>query len=333
MATGLPPNIFDMFQSSRTMLGLPKLPSVFEAAPPPALPRIPGATTLGSGGGARYGGNSPVAVIAQNAKRFGLDPAAVLAYALEESGAHYGAVGDQGTSFGPFQAHIGGAAGNRTTQAASSWANSPAGLIQMMGMMSRGGARGLTGEAAVRAIYSGFGKGTPLAIPKGIAQYQNALRVLQGGAAPQDAVSPWGGKVPPANVGRWVTVAAGADRQGMPTQPMVMQFVSQVAQVFGQRLTIGTGSNHHKYVLGEGNTISDHWYGDAADIPMTGSSLTRLGQDALIAAGANPAWARKQTGGVFNVNGYNILFNTHVGGNHFNHLHVGLGRRPGSRRG
>jgi hypothetical protein len=140
------------------------------------------------------------------------------------------------------------------------------------------------------------------------------------------------GNVPAANVGRWVTMSSGADRAGMPTQPMVLQFVSQVAQVFGQRLTIGTGSNHHKYVLGEGSTISDHWYGDAADIPMTGASLTRLGQDALIAAGANPGWARKQTGGVFNVNGYNILFNTSVGGNHYNHLHVGLGRRQGSRR-
>jgi predicted Zn-dependent protease len=40
----------------------------------------------------------------------------------------------------------------------------------------------------------------------------------------------------------------------------------------------------------------------------------------------NRAEARKQTGGVFNIGGYNILFNTHVGGNHFNHLHIGLGR-------
>ena len=101
---------------------------------------------------------------------------------------------------------------------------------------------------------------------------------------------------------------------------MVLQLPSN-----GSPLTIGTGSNHHEFVSGT-NRRSDHWFGDAADVPMSGQNLTRLGQDALIAAGMDPAQARKQTGGVFNVGGYNILFNTNVGGNHYNHLHVGLGR-------
>jgi hypothetical protein len=63
-----------------------------------------------------------VASVARNASRFGADPVALLATALQESGARYNAVGDQGTSFGPFQYHRGGALGSRTPQ----WAMSDA---------------------------------------------------------------------------------------------------------------------------------------------------------------------------------------------------------------
>jgi hypothetical protein len=119
-----------------------------------------------------------------------------------------------------------------------------------------------------------------------------------------------------------VTVASGADRGGVSTKPHVIDFVGRVAALFGSRLTITTGTNHNERTT-TGN-ISDHWAGNAADIAMTGASLTRLGQCALIAAGANPDWARRQTGGAYNVGGVQILFNTMIGGNHYNHLHVGL---------
>lgn len=188
MAAGLgfSPELFNLINQGSQMFGLAQLPPSLMSAP--ALPKTPsfGALLPGVGGlpGPRstktLTGSGPLAVISQNAKKFGLDPAAVLAYALEESSARYGAVGDKGTSFGPFQAHIGGAAGTRTPAQASAWANSPAGLVQMMGMMSRSGARGLTGANAVRAIYSGFGKGTPLAVPRGLARYGQAQQMLQG---------------------------------------------------------------------------------------------------------------------------------------------------------
>jgi hypothetical protein len=126
-----------------------------------------------------------------------------------------------------------------------------------------------------------------------------------------------------------VRISPNADRADVRTKQAVILFVRKIAGVYGKPLEIGTGSNHHQFVAGEGNTVSDHWYGEAADVPASGAALTRLGQAALIAAGADPKWAHRQTGGVFNINGYNILFNTHVGGNHFNHLHVGLGRRLG----
>lgn len=135
----------------------------------------------------------------------------------------------------------------------------------------------------------------------------------------------------PEDYQKWVALSKGMDRAGVPTSNQVIGFVGTIGSIFGKRITIGTGTQHRQYVAGT-NRESDHWYGDAADIPMTGKALTRLGQAALIAAGANPKWARKQTGGVFNINGYNILFNTNTGGNHYNHLHVGLGRRPNSNR-
>lgn len=138
-------------------------------------------------------------------------------------------------------------------------------------------------------------------------------------------VTPWNDPLPGGNTSKWVVMRSGADREGMPTNPAVFDFVSSVAQVYGKPLTIGTGTAHNQFVKGT-NRESEHWKGNAADIPATGKELTRMGQDALIAAGMPEAQARKKTGGVFNVNGYQILFNTNTGGNHFNHLHVGVGR-------
>jgi hypothetical protein len=131
----------------------------------------------------------------------------------------------------------------------------------------------------------------------------------------------------PLDIGKWVIKSAGMDREGTPTRPEVFQFAAKLARLEGHPLTIGTGSNHREFVNNDpSGHRSDHWFGEAADIPASGDALTRLGQDALIAAGADPNWARKQTGGVFNIAGYNILFNTKVGGNHYNHLHFGMGR-------
>lgn len=122
-----------------------------------------------------------------------------------------------------------------------------------------------------------------------------------------------------------VVFAPGADRGGVKTNQKVVDFATAIAQWYGRDLTIGTGTSHSQYVK-DTHRESEHWQGNAADIPETGDALTKLGQNALIAAGMDPAEARKQTGGVFNVNGFQILFNTNTGGNHFNHLHIGVGR-------
>jgi len=94
-------------------------------------------------------------LITQEAQRAGLDPRAVIAVAGQEGLG--GGVGDQGTSFGPFQLHWGGAMparyrGNRAASAA--FASSPAGIRYAVRQM--GAARGLTGRAAVNAIVRGF---------------------------------------------------------------------------------------------------------------------------------------------------------------------------------
>lgn len=129
------------------------------------------------------------------------------------------------------------------------------------------------------------------------------------------------------SAGGEVRVAPGANRPGAELSPGILKVVGAVAAQAGGPLTIGTGTNHNRLTV-NGN-VSDHWSGNAADIPASGVQLTRLGQNALIAAGMDPAQARKQQGGLFNLpygkrRRIQIIFNTNEGGNHFTHLHVGV---------
>ena len=119
-----------------------------------------------------------------------------------------------------------------------------------------------------------------------------------------------------------VVISKGADRAGVSTSPKVLDFARKVAGVYGKPLTIGTGTNHNQMTV-NGN-VSDHWDGNAVDIPASGKALIRLGQAALIAAGMSPAKARKQMGGLYTVRGHQIIFATNAPGvgNHMNHLHI-----------
>lgn len=93
------------------------------------------------------------ALIVRTAQKHGIDPAAALAVAAGEGGIRYGAVGDAGTSYGPFQLHVGGALPKGR---GADWANSPAGIDYAIRTMAQAGARGLTGQAAVDAIVRKF---------------------------------------------------------------------------------------------------------------------------------------------------------------------------------
>jgi hypothetical protein len=93
------------------------------------------------------------AIIQRYAPRYGLDPRAVAAISMNESGGRFGAVGDSGTSFGPWQLHVGGALPRGKGAA---WANSLPGVLYALRQMSASGARGLHGQAAVAAIARNF---------------------------------------------------------------------------------------------------------------------------------------------------------------------------------
>ena len=172
--------------------------------------------------------------------------------------------------------------------------------------------------------------------------YRAALAAAQGQSAPPATTQPTPALMPPptpaptpssgpVNVNKWARLGSGADRSGVRTNQSVLDAVARIGKVNGEQLTISTGTNHNQFVVNT-NRESQHWQGNAADIAYghgTGPdnvdpALTRLGRSALIAAGMPAKEAAKQFGGVFNVGGWNILFNTGVGGNHYNHLHVGV---------
>lgn len=116
-------------------------------------------------------------------------------------------------------------------------------------------------------------------------------------------------------------VGAPIDRPGVRTRDSVVEFVRRISGITGEPIQLGTGTRHNR--MSTSGRQSAHWTGGALDLPASGARLTRMGQAALIAAGMPPAIARKQRGGLFNVGRHQIIFNTNVGGNHYDHLHVG----------
>jgi hypothetical protein len=117
--------------------------------------------------------------------------------------------------------------------------------------------------------------------------------------------------------GKFVIFGANPER----LKPAIVSFARQVAAVAGETLHGDSGATHSKFTV-DGN-VSQHWTGDATDIPATGTHLIHLGQAALIAAGMPRKQALQQHGGLYNVGGRQIIFNTHIGGDHTNHLHLG----------
>lgn len=107
-------------------------------------------------------------LIRQLAIKYRVDPQAALAIASVEGG-FGGSVGDNGTSFGPFQLHEGGALPHgRSAQ----WANSRAGIDYAMRHIASV-AQGLHGRQAVSAISSRFERpaNVPAEIAKAMGRY------------------------------------------------------------------------------------------------------------------------------------------------------------------
>jgi hypothetical protein len=100
-----------------------------------------------------YNPATAAALIRNLAPKYGIDPEA--AYRVATAEGLSGRVGDNGTSFGPFQLHIGGALPKGIADP-QGWSSSPAGISYALQRMAASGARGLTGANAVATIVRNF---------------------------------------------------------------------------------------------------------------------------------------------------------------------------------
>jgi hypothetical protein len=160
-----------------------------------------------------------------------------------------------------------------------------------------------------------------------------------GGA---DANTRVGGKV-----GK-VVVGPKANRDGVGLQKPLMGFLRQVSAGSGREVDVTYGTNHNQYVINT-NRESDHWRGNAADLGVGGDArqdraaghkgdvlAAHAIQEASDRAGERITYAKAlqmaKQGGVFNFDTpdgrIQVLWRTLTGGNHFNHVHVGL--NPGA---
>lgn len=132
-----------------------------------------------------------------------------------------------------------------------------------------------------------------------------------------------------------VKVAPGADRAGVSTQPIVKKFVSLVSGRTRHPVTITTGTNHNQMTV-NGN-VSDHWSGHAADIgvPVDSHQGDVIASAALQLAGVPQSKARQMVrqGGLWTLTPskgplagkrVQVIWRTDEGGNHHNHVHLGI---------
>lgn len=159
-------------------------------------------------------------------------------------------------------------------------------------------------------------------------------RVTGGGVQP--GASGGGGGGPATGLRRGqVQLAPDADRAGVPTSKIVRGFVSLVAGSVGHPITITTGSNHNQMTT-SGNQ-SDHWTGRAADIavPVDSRQGDMIAGRALMLLGYSRQQARQmaQQGGLYTVtprtgplrgHRVQVIWRTTEGGNHHNHVHIGI---------
>lgn len=145
-----------------------------------------------------------------------------------------------------------------------------------------------------------------------------------------------------------VKIASGANASGRPLSHEILGVLDKISAGSGEPITVTTGTNHNKFVV-DTTRVSDHYAGNAADIAATGTALTDGATNALlvVARGKTVQWLRNdggvvnvrltaantrklvESGGIFNVPAANgkriqVIANTHMGGDHTNHYHVGI---------
>ncbi len=140
--------------------------------------------------------------------------------------------------------------------------------------------------------------------------------------------------------GRW-ELGPGANRAGVGLTPPMRQFLNRMTGYLPPKrtLVICTGTNHSQ-LTSTGN-VSDHWTGNGVDLcssangfPVTGGGYgDRIAAAAFRAAGYSPsaASAAGRAGGAVTVTTdrlrVQIIWKDGTGGNHWNHIHVGIAPR------
>lgn len=135
------------------------------------------------------------------------------------------------------------------------------------------------------------------------------------------------------------TVAPGANLPGRPLTADLVAFVKRMAGFYtgAKKLVLTTGTNHNRLSLS--GLVSDHFTGNAGDFGMVLNGGTNDGPvgdaiaaSAFAAAGlpSDQAIARGKAGGaqtiLTNTLRVQIIWKSDVGGNHHNHVHVGVKR-------
>jgi hypothetical protein len=135
--------------------------------------------------------------------------------------------------------------------------------------------------------------------------------------------------------GGQVIIAPGANLPGQSIDAMTLDYIARMAASIGKQITVTTGTNHSK--MSASGKVSDHFSGHACDIGMFANGGTddspvgdRIMEAACLLAGDSPdgARAKAQGGGLFTFTheGQRIqcIWKTTQGGNHHNHVHVGV---------
>lgn len=264
-----------------------------------------------------------------------------------QPGASGGGAANSAGAAGPMQIGIGGAAGNSF---------GPRG-VDADGD-GKTGAHDPADAVATAAIILIKDKGAP--VGKGIDAYRTAARAYNGSGPQAEAyadrvmadahtyasgANAVANAAPGAGCGDTgltsggvpgkVVIAPGANRPGAGLQKVLVDYVAQMAGLVGKPITITTGTNHDQYTV-DGN-VSDHWDGHGADIGMAANNGTddgpvgdRIMTACLLLAGepAARASAEAERGGLYTLTpkGLRIqcIWKTDEGGNHHNHVHVGV---------
>lgn len=138
---------------------------------------------------------------------------------------------------------------------------------------------------------------------------------------------------------RWLPTA---NRPSMPVTPRLRRYLARVAGQFGKPITVCTGTNHS--MLTSSGSVSEHWAGNGADIcssangfpiasyrnASSGGAGNGIAEASLIVAGVSPTRARAiaRRGGLCDIytgkQRVQVIWKTRTGGDHYDHVHVGL---------